>query len=117
MGNGLGDGELYTPGRLLSLRGPDGLPHVTLELFGGRVMRAETRFREPPTLDHLAMLGRAFREAGLGRFTVPRGGLWGRELVLEEFEAPALEPPEHGAQEAPGGDGEHAADEQQLDDA
>jgi len=39
------------------------------------------------------------------------------ELVLEEFGAPALEPPEHGAQEAPGGDGDHAADEQQLDDA
>jgi len=49
MGNCLRDGKLYTPGRLLSLRDPDAVPYVTLEVFDGEVMRAEARFRSAPT--------------------------------------------------------------------
>jgi hypothetical protein len=80
MGNCLRDGELWTPGRLLSLRDPEGAPQVTLEVYDGLVMRAEARFRASPTEEHRSMLAFAFGEAGLGAFVVARCAHWGREL-------------------------------------
>ena len=76
-----------------------------------------------PTRTEVAILERSVGEmaalAGRGAEIVEfgAGSLRKVRLLLQAFEAPALEPGEHGAQEAPGGDGEHAAGEQRLDDA
>lgn len=81
MGNCLWTGDHCTPGRLLSLRDTEGVPRVTVELFEGRVMRAEARYCETPTAEQRAMLESVFPAAGLGRFVLARGGHWGRGLV------------------------------------